>query len=90
MDVHNREFHKDNMSTADTAELLFGDRSQTRKVYHLAATSRLPVWRLGSRIYVRRSVLMEWIQTQEGRARDKNISTAVTDDSARGNGDDKN
>lgn len=51
----------------DIAEFLFGCRSQRRKVYHLAETSRLPVFRLGSVLCARRSVLMTWIANQEQR-----------------------
>ncbi|MBY6240035.1 DNA-binding protein [Methylosinus sp. Sm6] len=49
------------------AEFLFGDASERRKVYHLAETSRLPVFRLGSMLCARRSVLLEWIRHQENR-----------------------
>ena len=49
------------------AEFLFGDRSQRRKVYHLAETSRLPVFRLGALLCARRSVLLNWIAEQEQR-----------------------
>lgn len=49
------------------AEFLFGDRNKRRKVYHLAETSRLPVFRLGTELCARRSVLMTWIAEQEQR-----------------------
>lgn len=49
------------------AEFLFGDAKERRKVYHLAETSRLPVFRLGAMLCARRSVLMNWIATQEQR-----------------------
>lgn len=49
------------------AEFLFGNARQRRKVYHLAETSRLPVFRLGSKLCARRSVLMGWIAEQERR-----------------------
>jgi hypothetical protein len=49
------------------AHFLFGDAGQRRKVYHLAETSRLPVFRLGSKLCARRSVLMAWIALQEKR-----------------------
>ena len=52
----------------EIAAFLFGDRRQRRKVYHLAETSRLPVFRLGSVLCARRSVLMAWIAEQERRA----------------------
>ena len=49
------------------ADFLFDDAGQRRKVYHLAETSRLPVFRLGSKLCARRSVLMAWIASQEKR-----------------------
>ncbi len=36
-----------------------------RSVYHLVETSRLPVFRLGSRIAARRSALKEYVEKQE-------------------------
>jgi hypothetical protein len=38
-----------------------------RKVYHLVATSNLPVFKLGSMICARKSVLLKWVEEQEGR-----------------------
>ena len=52
----------------EIAGYLFGDKAQRRKIYHLAETSRLPVFRLGSVLCARRSVLMAWISNQEQRA----------------------
>jgi hypothetical protein len=49
------------------AEFLFGEGGDRRKVYHLAETSRLPVFKLGSKICARKSVLLEWIADQEWR-----------------------
>ncbi len=49
------------------ANFLFGEPGQRRKVYHLAETSRLPVFRLGTMLCARRSVLMAWIASQEKR-----------------------
>lgn len=49
------------------AEFLFGSRKLRRKVYHLAETSRLPVFHLGSKLGARRSVLIKWIADQEQR-----------------------
>jgi hypothetical protein len=51
----------------EIAGFLYGDTTQRRKVYHLAETSRLPVFRLGSKLCARRSVLMAWIASQEQR-----------------------
>jgi hypothetical protein len=52
------------------AEFLFGDPEHRRKVYHLAETSRLPVFRLGKQLCARRSTLLDWVARQErgGRA----------------------
>ena len=52
---------------AEIAEFLYGDRQQRRKVYHLAETSRLPVFRYGARLKARRSTLLSWIADQERR-----------------------
>lgn len=49
----------------EISEFLFGTRGQRRKVYHLAETSKLPLFRLGSLLCARRSVLMNWIASQE-------------------------
>ena len=52
---------------AAIAEFLFDDPQQRRKVYHLAKTSRLPVFRLGSLLCARKSTLLEWVARQERR-----------------------
>jgi hypothetical protein len=51
----------------EIAEFIFGDRSHRRKVYYLAEYTRLPLFRLGSVLCARRSVLLDWIARQEGR-----------------------
>jgi hypothetical protein len=51
----------------EIAKFLYGDSTQRRKVYHLAATSNLPVFKLGSMICARKSVLLKWIKDQEER-----------------------
>jgi hypothetical protein len=62
------EFSADMLRGADQiAEFLFGDAGERRKVYHLAETSRLPLFRLGSVLCARRSVLLEWVRAQEDR-----------------------
>jgi hypothetical protein len=50
------------------AEFLFGDRGERRKVYHLVEKSCLPVFRFGSVLCARKSILMKWIEEQERRA----------------------
>ena len=49
----------------EIAEFFFGSRSQRRKIYHLAETSRLPVFRMGSVLCARKSRLLSWIEEQE-------------------------
>jgi hypothetical protein len=61
------EFSSDLLRGADDiAEFLFGDGKQRRRVYHLVATSNLPVFKLGSMICARKSVLLKWVGDQEG------------------------
>jgi hypothetical protein len=52
----------------EIAEFIFGKKGGRRKVYYLAECSRLPVFRLGSVLCARRSVLIGWIAGQESRA----------------------
>jgi hypothetical protein len=62
------EFASDLLRGADEiAKFLYGDSAERRKVYHLAATSHLPVFKLGSMICARKSVLLKWIKDQEER-----------------------
>jgi hypothetical protein len=49
------------------AEFLFGSKKYRRRVYYLAESSRLPIFRLGSVLCARKSVLLEFISSQEGR-----------------------
>ena len=51
----------------EIGDFLFGNRNERRRVYYLATTSRLPVFRMGSMICARKSVLLKWIQDQEER-----------------------
>lgn len=46
---------------------IYGDRGQSRKIYHLHATSRIPFFKIGSLICLRRSVFRKWIEDQEQR-----------------------
>jgi hypothetical protein len=71
------EFAQDLLRGADQiTEFLFGDRKLRRKVYHLAATTNLPVFKLGALICARKSVLLKWIADQESRRRDDNRKRA--------------
>lgn len=66
--------------TPDEEAQKLSDNQLARKVFHLVATSRLPVFRLGSRISARRSVLLAWIAQQEARnsGQAENSSQALT------------
>ena len=71
------EFAKDMLRGAEAiAHFLYGDESLRRKVYHLVATSNLPVFKLGSMICARKSVLLKWIEAQEGRHANDNRDPA--------------
>ncbi len=50
------------------AEFMFGTPIERRKIYHLAETSKIPVFRLGALLCARRSTLLTWIEAQERRA----------------------
>lgn len=52
----------------EIAKFLFGPNGSRRKVYYLAACTRVPVFRLGTKLCARRSVLLGWIAAQENRA----------------------
>jgi hypothetical protein len=61
------EHMKDDLleGAAEIAGFLYGNCGHRRKIYHLAQTSRFPVFRLGTRLCARRSTLEEWITKQE-------------------------
>ncbi len=44
---------------------VFGDPKQRRRIYHLCETSQFPHFKLGSVLCARRSVILEWIESQE-------------------------
>jgi hypothetical protein len=68
MNDNDPEFAKDMLRGAEEiAYFLYADRALRRKVYHLAATSNLPVFKLGSMICARKSVVLKWIADQEER-----------------------
>lgn len=52
----------------EIASFVFGERGSRRKIYYLAECARLPVFRLGSMLCARKSVLMGWIAGQESRS----------------------
>ena len=51
----------------EIAEFLFGSRELRRMIYHLCATSNIPVFKIGSMICATKSVLLQWIKDQEER-----------------------
>jgi hypothetical protein len=51
----------------EIAKFLFGPSGSRRKVYYLAQHTRLPVFRLGSLLCARKSILMKYIEDQECR-----------------------
>jgi hypothetical protein len=64
------ELAQDILRGADRiAKFVFGDPAERRKIYHLAETSKIPVFRLGAVLCARRSTLLEWIEAQEKRGR---------------------
>jgi len=60
------------------AQFLFGDKKERRKIYHLAATSNLPVFKIGSMICARKSILLNWIAEQESRHTAVGTTRALT------------
>ena len=68
------ELSKDMLRGADElAEFLFGSKNHRRKVYHLVATSNLPVFKLGSMICGRKTKILRWIESQELRHANDNL-----------------
>jgi hypothetical protein len=57
----------------EIAAFIFGERGSRRKIYYLAETSHLPVFRLGATLCARRSVLLRWIAGQESRVRTSGV-----------------
>jgi hypothetical protein len=53
------------LGAAEISNFIFGTPARRRGVYHLVATSRLPIFRLGSQIAARRSTIAAWIEGQE-------------------------
>jgi hypothetical protein len=60
----------------EIAAFIFGTPESRRKVYYLAECCRLPVFRLGSMLCARRSVLLNWIAGQENRVSPPGIAAA--------------
>ena len=53
----------------EIASFIFGDRGKRRRIYHLAQTGKIPVFKLGSTLCARRSTLVSWIESQESRTK---------------------
>jgi hypothetical protein len=69
-DISHQPLADDILRGADEiAEFIFGDKASRRKVYYLCECTRLPVFRLGSVLCARKSVLLRWISGQESRVR---------------------
>jgi hypothetical protein len=53
------------------AEFLFGasDKRRRRRVYHLAERDDFPGFKIGKTLYVRKSSLLDWLETHEKRPR---------------------
>jgi hypothetical protein len=49
------------------AQFVFGDRKMRRRIYHLLSSSRMPHARLGGRLCVRKSAILQWLIAQEQR-----------------------
>lgn len=77
MSEQEAELARDMLRGADEiAEYLYGSRALRRKVYHLAGTSNLPIFKLGSMICARKSVLLAWVEAQELRHANDNRKPA--------------
>lgn len=50
------------------ADFVYGNPGKRRKIYHLAETSRFPIFRLGAVLCARKSKIEAWIAEQEKRA----------------------
>lgn len=69
-DQSSTELADDLLEGADAiAAFIFGGRGSRRKIYYLAECSHLPVFRLGTQLCARKSVLLRWIAGQENRVR---------------------
>lgn len=50
------------------ATFIFGNPKERRKVYHLADSHGLPVFRMGATICGRKSTILKWVEEQERAA----------------------
>jgi hypothetical protein len=56
----------DLLTGADAIASFIGVKS--RRIYHLAETKRLPIFRMGATLCARRSTLVKWIEEMERQA----------------------
>lgn len=68
-EIHSPLSHDILRGAEQIAAYLFGDAKLRRKIYHLAQTGNLPVFRLGSTLCARKSKLLHWIEEEEERSR---------------------
>ena len=67
---------------SNIAFLLWGDRKMARRVYYLFEKTNFPGWKLASRIAVRKSVIKEWVQSQEQNRAKPSTETQALDTEA--------
>jgi hypothetical protein len=53
----------------EIAKFLFGHHKYRRRVYNLVSRKQLPIFRMGPSICARKSVLLQWIETQKRSAK---------------------
>jgi hypothetical protein len=47
------------------AAFIYGTKEKKRRVYHLAKSSGLPVFKMGGKLCARKSALLAWVAAQE-------------------------
>lgn len=66
--MSNPDFADDLLRGAsEISAFLFKEAKFRRKVYHLAANSNMPTFKLGSMLCARKSTLLNWVEQQEKR-----------------------
>jgi hypothetical protein len=70
---NSNEFSDDLLRGAsEISQFMFGSSAFRRRVYHLRATSTLPIVSIGSMLCMRKSAFFEWLEVREQRARPAN------------------
>jgi len=49
----------------EIAEYILGDKKRKRAIYGLIQTAGLPAFKIGRKLFARKSALAAWIETQE-------------------------